>query len=146
MSSRERRNRLKRVTQALDMLHQAELSRQANANARRAAASSAATELDSIDLETSPAFALFPQNWLNFRSKLDQEMTGHAADAKSAAAEALRIEKAADRFTELVEKLDAAHAGKKAAQEILDYISSSSTSNKSALGKIAKLEMSPRKK
>lgn len=146
MSSRERKARLKRVTKALDMLRETELARQASANARGAAASSAASALDAIELETSPAWALFPQNWLNYRSKLDQEMTDHTAEANLAAAEALRIEKASVRFSELVEKLDAAQLVKQAAQEILDFISISAASDKSALGKIAKLDMISRKK
>lgn len=146
MSTGERLARLKRVAKTLNMLREAELARQATANARRAAASSAASELDAIDLETSLVWSLFPQNWLTFRSRLDQEITEHAVQAELAVAEAMRIEKASDRFAGMVVKLETHRDEKQAAQEILDFISGTAASGKSALGKIAKVDLSPRKR
>jgi hypothetical protein len=141
MSIHKKKDRLTRVIKALEMLHTLELSRQTEAITQRIAATTVASEIDAIDIETSTVWSLFPQSWLNFRSKIDQDMTEYATKATLAADEARRIEKAVERFSELVLKLDAVQVEKQSAEEIFDFISSSSLFNKSALGKFAKIDM-----
>ncbi|MFZ1775287.1 MAG: hypothetical protein WAT78_15190 [Rhizobiaceae bacterium] len=137
---------MKRFTKALEMLREAELSRQAGANLKRATAAATASELDGIDLQTSSAWPLFPQNWLNFRSRLDQEIAENSAKANAAAAEALRIEKTADRIAEVVAKLDQSKARKQTELEILEYISRRASPGKPALGKFAAVSLNLLKK
>ena len=135
MSVGDRKTRLKRIIAALDKLREAELAVQAKANARRNRALAAATDIDAIDLVGSETWAQFPQNWLNFRAKLNRDVTDHSASADAAAREAMRLEKAAERFSEIVGKIDTAQASKRTTEEMLDFVSRSRESSKPALGK-----------
>lgn len=135
MSVGDRKTRLKRIIAAIDKLREAELALQAKANARRINALAAATDIDAIDLGRTETWTQFPQNWLNFRAKLNRDVTDHSACADAAAKEAMRLEKAAERLSEIVGKIDAAQVSKRTSEEMLDFMSRSRESSKPVLSK-----------